>query len=254
MIFDKENRNKLVEYQCEKECFFLLEYMASQKESHWYSDFNSYMIGSYFQNIWIWSKGDSFPFSFFEDFDCALEKGKNSITCRKEMFDFLTTKNSISKYSILYFYQCFELISPKKRIGKMMKAQYSDKDTLSRYWIENAKEGGENLSQMGALEEVLGWINSNCFYVLKDDDGEILSMAGYTILQDIAKITYVFTPHSYRNLSYCQNLVYLLSKKLLKDGYQVILYTTQDNIAANCAYSEIGFFLKEKLIEFSIEK
>ena len=101
MIFDKENRNKLVEYQCEKECFFLLEYMASQKESHWYSDFNSYMIGSYFQNIWIWSKGDSFPFSFFEDFDCALERERILLRVEKKCLIFLLRK--ILSPSILFF-------------------------------------------------------------------------------------------------------------------------------------------------------
>lgn len=80
-------------------------------------------------------------------------------------------------------------------------------------------------------------------YVLKNEDGEIVSQA-VTVRKQIncCAIGGVITLERYRGHGYAKRLVHTLSNKLLKDGYKkVVLHVNSKNEPAISIYTKIGF-------------
>ena len=252
MKISSRQTRKIEKYLEEKNIFYLLEYII-QHNGELYSDSCSYLIGSLQSHTWIWNQKDLDISSFLND----IKKMNGSIiTCRKEGFSILQKYFDISQKKCICFYLCRNLSKPKELKGTFSLANDSDKELLTQYFMDNYEE---NLNKDGnynsfekTLLEVEYWIHDKTLYVLKDSNHTIVAMAGYSVLDGMAKITYVFTPKKYRNRGYCQSLIYYLTKYLMDSGYEVILYTEKDNISSNCAYQRVGFECLEELVEFKI--
>lgn len=93
---------------------------------------------------------------------------------------------------------------------------------------------------------------NNDFYINKDEIGNVVSIAGFTINNSIAKITHVYTKKDKRNQGYASYLVSYLTSSLLKNKNTCILYTESNNYNANHLYENIGYIKKDTLIEFNI--
>ena len=257
MKITKDEIKKIDIFLEEKEKFYILCKISSSDKSLIYSDLESYIIGQSAPNlpIWIWTKEN---FNKYEDLIIDLENilinKENKITCKKEIYDLLKEKYKISDYFEMGFLICNKLIKPTKH-GIFVKPNYSDVTTLAEYWIANEKEMENiNVDMNEALEEANNWIKSKQFYVLKDNNGKLVCMAGYSIVDDIAKITHVYTPVEERGKGYCKNIIYNLTKKLLEEGYKPMLYTDYNYKASNKAYIGVGYENKGVLINCKIIK
>ena len=93
---------------------------------------------------------------------------------------------------------------------------------------------------------------NNDFYINKDEIGNVVSIAGFTINNSIAKITHVYTKKDKRNQGYASYLVSCLTSNLLKNKNTCILYTESNNYNANHLYENLGYIKKDTLIEFII--
>lgn len=258
MKIKSEDLKKIKEYEKDKDIFYMLSLIATAEEPLLYSDLESYLIGRSEEGFptWIWSKEDITPeqvLNLKEDLRHFLVKGESKYTSKKDLYELLTEDYQTSDYFEMGFLSCEKAIDPKKGEGTFTKPEYADKVTLAEYWRDNMKETHKKwISQREAIEAVEGWLEDGNFYVLKNSEGEVVSMAGYSTLENHAKITHVFTPKEERGKGYCQNLVYSLSKKLIEDGYKPVLYTDHHYDSSNHAYKKVGFEDVGYLINYKI--
>lgn len=242
----------------EKELFYILGKISKSKESNLYSDLNNYLIGQSEANlpIWIWTVDNLSKDKLIElknDLNKLLVSGTNKITSKKKIYDSLNKEYELDDYFEMAYLSCNEAIKPGTINEIFVRPNYSDVITLANYWIENEKEMDKiDISMNDAIEEAQSWIDSKNFYVLKDSRGKIVCMAGYSTLDNIAKITHVYTPKEERGKGYCKNLIYSLTKKLLEEDYIPILYTDFNYPASNKAYKGVGFEDKGLLINYKI--
>ena len=244
-------------YQKEKYLFYILEKIIKDKNSTIYSDNNSYIIGQTNKDlpIWIWTDNLNNITNLKNDLDKLLVNPENKITSKKELYELLKNEYEITDYFEMGYLFLEKLVKPLNKKGIFVRPNYSDVTTLAEYFIANEKEMDNiDIDINSAIEEVNAWIKSKEFYVLKDNKGKIVSMAGYSILDNFAKITHVYTPVDERNKGYGKNLIYNLSKKLLEEGYQPVLYTDYNYKPSNKAYKEVGFEDKGLLINYKIKK
>ena len=251
---------KVEAFQEEKDKFYLLSAIATAENPLLISDKETYIMGRSDIGFptWIWSK-NNLPiekvFEIMEALQEYLQDGENKFTCKKELYNLLKKEYDTENYFEMGYLSCKEAIKPLKRKGIFVRPNYGDKVTLAEYWRDNVKEMyGKQIPQKEALEEVERWFDEKKFFVLKDSRGEIVSMAGYSIIDQSAKITHVYTPKNERGKGYCQYLIYSLSKKLLEEGYTPLLYTDYHYKASNEAYKRVGFQDEGILINFSINR
>ena len=260
MKIRKEELSQVEPFQKEKEKFYLLSVIATGEDPLLYSDNENYIVGrsEVGYPTWIWTIDNLKP-EKVEEIKEVLEnylvEGENKFTCKKELYDLLSKEYDTKDYFEMGFLSCKEQIEPPKVEGKFTKPSYGDKVTLAEYWRDNNKELYKKyISQMEALEEVERWLDSEKFYVWKDTTGEAVCMAGYSTIDDLAKITHVFTPKEERGKGYCKNLIYSLSKQLMEEGKKPLLYTDYQYQASNKAYQAVGYEEGGILINFSIHK
>ncbi len=260
MQVTKECLQKVDGFVKEKGKFSLLSVIAEAPSPIFYSDLSSYIIGrsetSY--PIWIWTKEGITPEQVLElekDLDAMLEENVNKITCKKGLYHILEKDYDTSSYFEMGYLSCKEPIHPLKGKGVFVRPNYSDKLTLAAYWKATEKEmRQEEIQEVDALNQAQQWLEEKNFYVLKDATGKIVCMAGYRVMDDLAKITHVYTPVEERKKGYCKYLIYCLSKKLKEEGFQPILYTDYHYKASNKAYQDVGYQDEGILINFHINK
>ena len=78
-----------------------------------------------------------------------------------------------------------------------------------------------------------------------------MSMAGYDIIDDKAKISHVYTPDGERRKGYAFNL---MTKELLNKNLTPLLYTDSKYKASNGAYEAVGYKRQRILINFSCSR
>lgn len=256
----KEDLEKLELYQKEKDKFYLLNLIAKTEGSLVYSDKNSYIIGRSREGLptWIWTK-DNISREEIKDLEDDLSyylaKGNNKITCKKELYEILKKDYVTSDYFEMGYYTCKEVIKPERLNGIFLRPNYGDKMILSRMWIDNCKEmENEDVDESDALEVAEEWVEGKDVYVLKNHLGTIVAMAGYTCLDNTAKITHVFTRKEERGQGYCKSIMYHLTKSLLDENLKVMLYTNYNYEASNKAYKSVGYKDEGVLINFTIFK
>ena len=247
-------------FQEEKDLFYVLSLIAESAASLIISDLNNYIIArnSIGLPTWIWTKDNISEDKILElknNLEIFLEKGENKITCKEELYNILKDEYDTSNYFEMCFLSCNEPINPEKGKGIFVRPNYADKVTVAELLRANNKEMyNKHTTQKEALEEVEDYLDKKNLYVLKDSTGEVVSMAGFDVLDDMAKITNVYTPIEERGKGYCQYLIYSLSKKLLEDDLKPVLYSDNNYKASNKAYKNVGFVEKDILINFNINR
>jgi len=260
MRVKQEDIKNVKNYLKDKDKFYVLSQILRGTSPKVYSDLENYIIGQSEEDLptWIWTIDNLSKEKLIElknDLNNFIKNKENKFTAKKEIYDYLVNEFNVSDYFEMGFLDCDEVIKPSKGKGIFVKPNYVDKVTLSEYWRDNMKElFNKKISQKEALEEVEGWLEDKKTYVLKDAKGEIVSMAAYSVVDEYAKITHVFTPKEERGKGYCQYLIYSLGKMLLEEGYKLVLYTDYNYKASNTAYKKVGFKDEGILINFKINK
>lgn len=261
MKVTKKDLEKIENYNSEKNKFYLLNLISQSDNSIIYSDLKSYVIGRSHVGLptWIWTSNDITPeeiINLVNDLDNFLGDGENKITAKKDIYKLFSQLDyDVSSYFEMGYLSCENPIEPQNKKGRFVRACYSDIMTLAKMWIENEKEMENiDIELYEAIETVEEWVKDEKFYVLKNESGKIVCMAGYSSLDDTAKITHVFTPKEERGKGYCKSLIYSLTKKLIDEGLKPLLYTDYNYKASNKAYQDVGYTDKGILINFTISR
>lgn len=248
------------EYEKEKKKYFILELIASSKEAKVIMDDNNYKIGrnGVGYATWIWTKDNiskDKELEIIKRLEDEYIEGLTPITCKKEFYETLLNHFQVSDYFEMAYLECNRLGKRKHSTGFVDKPNYGDKTTLAKYWIENVKElNQKEITMVEALQEIESWFEEGKTYVYRDTAGKVVSVASYMILDHTAKISHVFTPKEERRKGYCQNLIYELTKILLEEGYEPMLYTDYHYIPSNHAYKKVGYRENGILINCKIKR
>ena len=231
-----------------------------------YSDEENYIVcrGGKEWPTWIWTK-DGIEESKMEEIEKLIEmyltdKGKDKFTCKKEVYDMLVKRNfenlNLEDYFEMGFLICNAVTKPRNCDGKIYLAENKDKEVLTKYWYEDSREmrGTAAVTIEQAEKDIEELLQTGKFYILKNSNGKIVSMASYSVTENQAKVSHVYTPKEERRKGYAANLIYEITKILLSKGHIPVLYTDYNYIASNTAYKNAGYEDKGILINFTCSK
>lgn len=254
------------EFQKDKYKFNLILKNLSSKELELYSDENNYIIcrGSKTCRTWIWTK-DNFDKDVVLEIEKLIElyltdNVKDKFTCKKELYDLLVERSfeylNLDDYFEMGFLMCYQVKKLKNYDGILDRPGKNDREVLVKYWFDDSHEMNivNPITMDQARLDVEEFLSSDQFYVLRDSNGKIVCMAGYSLVENQAKISHVYTPVSERRKGYATNLIYLITKDILKKGYVPLLYTDYNYVPSNRAYINAGYEDKGILINFSCSK
>lgn len=243
------NIDKVIKKESDKKLFHLL-YRMPEDNSLFYTDDISYIVGIHKNLSWIWTKENISLENIKEIVKILKNKNIKEITCKNELYITISKLLEIKNINKINFYECTN-INNKKRVGTISKITYKDKLEVANIWQESEIDRVNKISINEAILDIEYFMN-NDFYINKDEIGNVVSIAGFTINNSIAKITHVYTKKDKRNQGYASYLVYYLTSNLLKNKNTCILYTESNNYNAKYLYENLGYIKKDTLIEFNI--
>lgn len=221
-----------------------------EDNSLFYTDDISYIVGIHKNLSWIWTNENISLEKIKEIVKILKNKNIKEITCKDELYIIISKLLEIKNINKINYYECTN-INNKKRVGNIFKITYKDKLEVAKLWQESEIDRCNKISINDALLDTEYFMN-NDFYINKDEIGNVVSIAGFTINNSIAKITHVYTKKDKRNQGYASYLVSYLTSNLLKNKNTCILYTESNNYNANHLYENLGYIKKDTLIEFNI--
>lgn len=254
------------EFQKDKYKFYILLKNLSSKELELYSDEENYIIcrGGKQWPTWIWTK-DNMDKSIIPEIEegirmYLLDEGNTKFTCKKELYDELVARNfeelNLEEYFEMGFLICHQTKETRKNDGVLDRPNEEDRTVLEEYWYKDNQEmnGVNPITREQATKDVDMFIKSNEFFVLRNPDGKIVSMANYSVVDGLAKLSHVYTPDEERRKGYAAYLIYLMTNDLITKGYIPLLYTDYNYIPSNKAYINAGYEDEGILINFSCSK
>ena len=203
--------------------------------------------------IWIWTKTKKED--VYLKVKEELEKVINELltfVCQEDFYNYLRSINwkyLKDKPYICGCYECKKLVSPKKVNGKIDKPTIKDREYLTKCFEESLEYPSPRDIN---LLFVTNWINSNSFYVWRDD--KIVAYASYNVHDNMAELSNVYTLPSERGKGYMPNLIYGMTEMILKSKLRPVVYTNYEYASSNKCYKKVGFELEYKLIKFNVDK
>ncbi len=251
------------EFQKDRYKFYIILKNLDSPELELYSDEENYIIcrGSKKWPTWIWTK-DNFDKDKINEIEELMKlyligNEKDKFTCKKELYDLLLNRNfeylNKEDYFEMGFLICHKTKKPKLCDGTISIPTEEDLPVLQKYFYDDHNEmnGVDTITLDEAKIKAQEYLDSGMFYVLRNKDNKIVSMAGYNVVEDQAKINAVYTPKEERRKGYAANLVYLMTNDLLNKNLVPLLYTDYNYIPSNKAYVNAGYEDKGILINFS---
>ena len=273
-IIDKNNEIfKSKEYVKDKFLFAIFEKKINDPNAKIMSDGENYIITneSEERGPWIWTKDniDDVKIKEIEELiRLYLVKDKMTFTCKKEIYNKLIEDGfkliDKSDYFEMGFMKCEKLKEPKTNDGKLSKAKVEERKIIADYICkfndfmdESVKEHMPTEEEINQyfLEKADEEIANDKFYVLRNNEDKIVSMAHYKVSPDgTAKVGLVYTPDEERGKGYAAKIVHDITAILLEKGYIPVLYTDQNYPNSNKAYFNAGYENGGTLVNFSCNK
>ena len=263
-IINPDNKIFLsAEFQKDKYKFYLISLNLKSESVMLYSDEENYVIcrGAEGLPTWIWTK-DGFNVSKIEEIMSVMnlyltDADKDKFTCKKELYELLVNKGYDKLNTDDYFEMgtlfCRQTNQPRTCDGYLAVPTQDEKTILVKYWYDDSQEmnGITPISMEQAEEDVQRMIDSQKFYVWKNEKDKIVCMVNYSVVDGQAKLSHVYTPVEERAKGYAANLIYAVTNKLLNQGLVPLLYTDYNYVPSNKAYINAGYEDTGILINFS---
>lgn len=126
--------------------------------------------------------------------------------------------------------------------GTMQLVGQEEIEALIPHWIAMRVEmEGKTITEDHARTTMTRMAGEKCLFAWKNDAGETVALCARGDQPPYSKVTSVYTLPEHRRRGYCQNLVYAVTKRMLRDGFIPILYTDADYAASNACYQKIGY-------------
>lgn len=254
------------EFQKDKYEFNIIMKNLSSDDLELYSDEENYIICRGSKNLptWIWTR-DNISEKLVVEIEELIklyltDKEKDAFTCKREFYNMLIQSGfkNINKedYFEMGFLRCDKLIGTRKHLGRLSKPTEKDRAILEKFWYDDSIEsnGIANRTIEQAKKDVDAFLKRWDFFVLRNDEGKVVSMASFSVLGDQGKFGNVYTPPEERRKGYASYLVYILTMNLLCNDLVPIVYTEYNYGPSNKMYKSIGYEDKGVLVNFSCSK
>ena len=246
--------------------FYIIKMNFSSPDLLLYSDEETYVIcrGRVGFPTWVWTTEDICEEKMEEIAQIIADEyfgpERNQVTSKPRFYQYLLDNNypylDPKDYFEMGTLECHSLKEIQKCDGRMEPARPEDLDTLVNYIYLDAQEmeGVDNISMERATEKAKEKIASGTYFVWRDTDDKIVSMADYGIIGGQAKLGTVFTTKEARCKGYATNLIHTMTQDLLEKGLSPLLYTDYNYPASNTAYKNAGYEDTGVLINFGCYK
>lgn len=261
-IFDNNNILNNEEFLKDKYKFSLIGHNLGLEETIIYSDEENYIfvLGKKHKSIWLWTKSDISQEKIAEIKNILeiIELHEYStFACKESLYKQLVFKSndySIEEVSGCYIYNT--LNKPKESDGYLEKAKETDRNTITKMWYDTCVEANpdNHISYELAQKFVDRFLESDTFYVWKNNKGEIVSIIDYTKVDSYAEIAHAYTIPKERGKGYMANAVYQLTKIIIEKEMIPVLSTDYNYLPSNKCYQNIGYKLDDKIVVFSKNK
>ena len=234
------------QFEKEKEKYYVLYEMFLEKHPSIQTDNNSFILGKENEKLWIWTIDniEEKKLSIIKERvkEELLKDNNLSIICKENFYEYLKKQEWNLETFKMGLLICDTINPIKIETGFLDHPNYGDKLPLSVLCRESYQElTKEELSFMDSLLIVENWIRDENFYVWKKNNGKITSTARYDSIKKLNIITQVYTLKEERKKGYCQEIMYELTKKILRQNHIPILYTDYENEISNHIYKKIGY-------------
>ncbi len=246
--------------------FYVIKMNFTSPELLLYSDEEYYVIcrGRVGLPTWVWTTDDISEEKMAEIAqilaDEYLGPERNQVTSKPRFYQYLRDNAypylDPKDYFEMGTLECHALKEIRKCDGRMEPARQEDWNTLANYLYLDAQEmeGVDSITMERALERTKEKIASGTYFVWRDTDDKIVSMADYGIIGTQAKLGTVFTAKEARCKGYATNLIHTMTQNLLEKGLSPLLYTDYNYPASNTAYKNAGYEDMGILINFGCYK
>lgn len=247
------------EFEKDKYKFSLIGHNLGICETTIYSDEESYIfvLGKSHKPIWLWTK-DNISLEKILEIKQNLEyfkvNGLTSFACKEKFYYQLSVQyGDLNIEELSGCYICSETVKPRKCDGNLEKAKIEDKDLITKMWYDDCVEANpdNHISYELAGKFVDKFLESNAFYVWRNNTGKIVSIVDYTVIDNYAEVAHAYTVPEERGKGYMANSVYTLTKTILENGLIPVLSTDYNYFSSNKCYQNIGYQLEDKLVVFS---
>lgn len=239
--------------------FSLIGHNFGIDETIIYSDEESYIfvLGKNHKPIWLWSIDNIPKEKILEIKDCIeffSDNGLTSFACKESLYSQLKSLyDNLQSDELSGCYVCSVPIKPRECGGYLEKAREADKTIITQMWYADCVEADpeNHISYELAERFTERFLESGTFYIWKDNNGKIVSMIDYTIVDDCAEIAHAYTVPEERGKGYMANAVYELTKIVIENGFVPVLSTDYNYVASNKCYQSVGYHLDDKVVVFS---
>ena len=263
---DKNNPIFISEdFQKDKYLFNTILKNLSSNGLELYSDEENYILcrGRKDLQTWIWTK-DNFDKSLLMEIEKLInvyltDNDKDKFTCKQELYQLLKYDNftllNDEDYFEMSFMMCRETHPTKRCDGNIYVPNIYDIETLSDYYYDySIKNGKDKITKTEAFFRTRTLVEENRIYAWKNSQGKIVSMASFSIIDNQAKLSNVYTITSERRKGYARNLIYLLTEELIKEQFIPVMYINNNTLPSTKLYLRIGYEKCGVLVNFSCSK
>jgi len=144
-------------------------------------------------------------------------------------------------HDALRLFQLGSLIPPKREVDGSARLATDDDFALAVDWY--VRFGVEVHGPMANVEpNVKLRLADEGIWLWCNSDGEPVSLASRTpAISGVARIGPVFTPRDQRGRGYAEALTYALSRSIVDEGSDAVLFTDQANPTSNGIYTRLGY-------------
>lgn len=234
--------------------FSLVGHNFGIDETTIYSDEESYIfvVGKSHKPVWLWTIDNIAKEKIPEIKNCIdlfYDRGLSIFACKESLYEQL---DNLHKEELSGCYICRAPIRPKGCTGYLDRAKEEDKTIITDMWYADCVEANPNNHISYELAEKFAerFLESGTFYVWRDN-GKIVSMIDYTIVDGYAEVAHAYTIPEERGKGYMANVVYELTKIIIDKGFIPVLSTDYNYIPSNKCYQKVGYELDDKVVIFS---
>lgn len=239
--------------------FSLIGHNFGIDETTIYSDEESYIfvIGKGHKPIWLWSVDNISKEKILEIKNCIdlfCERSLISFACKQSLYTKLSNiSTSLQVEELSGCYVCHLPIKPRKCVGHLEKFREDDITIITQIWYDDCVEANpeNHISYELAEKFAERFLESGTFFVWRDNNGKIVAMVDYTIVDGYAEVAHAYTIPEERGKGYMANSVYELTKIIIENGLIPVLSTDYNYYASNKCYQNVGYELEDKVVVFS---
>lgn len=202
--------------------------------------------------VWVWLPSDAREEELSRAYMLLNENfgfdGTHRFNTRYEHADYFIKRAAqdgltLSITANMHAYTCDAPIPPQRSSNcRLVRADDKDLELVTRLIDEFHREASIDKTNMQTYRKrARALIADGCFYLMKDEAGEVAACCTLTPMERHSAIGSVYTLPSKRRLGHAARMVYEVTRLALESGKPPVLYTDADYAASNACYTGIGY-------------